>query len=447
MDLLCAVVAPLPVGTNLGLLHLLWMMVSGRLVSARGALIPGLTLAGLSPGAVRRAWASLGQGHWTCAGLLHTWATVVQAEGYWQPHSYAGYQVVAADVTGYWRPRLRGCPTKHYHAAAGKALPAIPVGILARIGSVVGPRGPAGAEGETRSRLGLPLALVRADPDDASPGAHQRALVKKAAAVLGPKDLLVSDRGFTVGQLQAGGVARYVTRLVRNFTAQRANPPAYPGRGRPAKYGATVRPLARQRHGQVIAATPPDEVVTWQEGAVTLRAERWSGLVLPRGVAGSPTFNVVAIYDPEYAEPLLLATSLDLTPAVLREIYRDRWPVEQLPLAAKQMVGAARQFVHAPETCQRLPELSLLAGSIQSYAAAKLPAVPTGNWDRRPRPTPGRLRRVLGQVEFPTTYPLPGHIREKSAVTDHLPKGFWGQRRAKAAPEPLTSDDQPGKVA
>ena len=36
LTLLCALVAPLPVGTNLGLLHLLWMLVSGRLLAARG---------------------------------------------------------------------------------------------------------------------------------------------------------------------------------------------------------------------------------------------------------------------------------------------------------------------------------------------------------------------------------------------------------------------------
>ncbi len=36
MTLLCTLVAPLPVGTNLGLLHLLWMLVSGQLLAARG---------------------------------------------------------------------------------------------------------------------------------------------------------------------------------------------------------------------------------------------------------------------------------------------------------------------------------------------------------------------------------------------------------------------------
>ena len=42
MTMLCGLVAPLPVGTNLGLLHLLWMLVSGRLLGSRGALFAGL---------------------------------------------------------------------------------------------------------------------------------------------------------------------------------------------------------------------------------------------------------------------------------------------------------------------------------------------------------------------------------------------------------------------
>ncbi len=105
------------------------------------------------------------------------------------------------------------------------------------------------------------------------------------------------------------------------------------------------------------------------------------------------------------------------------------WAIEQLPLAAKQMLGAARQFVHAPETCQRLPELALLAGSVLSYAAATAPAIPTGFWDRQPHPTPGRLRRCLARLPFPQNFPLPARIRAKAAVTGHLPTGCWGQRR------------------
>jgi len=74
--------------------------------------------------------------------------------------------------------------------------------------------------------------------------------------------------------------------------------------------------------------------------------------------------------------------------------------VEGLPLWAKQMLGAARQLVFAPESRQRLPEVVLLAGSILAYTAATLPALPTGFWDRTPQATPGRLRRLLARVHF-----------------------------------------------
>ncbi len=103
------------------------------------------------------------------------------------------------------------------------------------------------------------------------------------------------------------------------------------------------------------------------------------------------------------------------------------------------MLGAARQFVHARETCQRLPELALLAGAILSYVAATTPATPTGFWDRRPQPTPGRLRRLLARTPFPHDFPLPARIREKAAVTSHLRTGFWGQRHSAVAPRECTT--------
>jgi hypothetical protein len=56
LGLLCVVVESVPQGTNLGLVGLLWMLVSGRLLESRGAVIPGLSAAGLARGAVRRAW-------------------------------------------------------------------------------------------------------------------------------------------------------------------------------------------------------------------------------------------------------------------------------------------------------------------------------------------------------------------------------------------------------
>src|SRR5262249_9570804 len=87
--------------------------------------------------------------------------------------------------------------------------------------------------------------------------------------------------------------------------------------------------------------------------------------------------------------PLLLNTPLPLAGAQVQAMYRDCWPVEGLPLWAKHILGAARQFVFAPERRQRLPEVALLAGSILAYTAATHPALPTGFWDRAPRPTSG----------------------------------------------------------
>lgn len=86
LGLLCALVESLPIGTNVGVLHLCWMLVSGQLLGSRGAIFPGLQALGLSDRAIRRAWVALGQGSWTSRRLIKTWAAVVQAEGYWQPH-------------------------------------------------------------------------------------------------------------------------------------------------------------------------------------------------------------------------------------------------------------------------------------------------------------------------------------------------------------------------
>src|SRR5207245_2903709 len=113
LAVLCRLVGRFPIGTNLGLVYLLWMMVSGRLLGTRGAVIPGLSGLGLPDAAVRRAWASLGSGAWTSEGLLVGWSELIAGEGQWRAHSHGGYHPVAADLTGFFRPRLVGCPTKH----------------------------------------------------------------------------------------------------------------------------------------------------------------------------------------------------------------------------------------------------------------------------------------------------------------------------------------------
>jgi hypothetical protein len=422
MSRLCALVERVPVGTNRGLVMVFWMLVTGQLLGTRGAVVPALSASGLAPPAVRRAWASVGHGAWSTADLLAAWEQQVRQDGVWQPRCHAGYQALAADITGFWRPRLRDCPTMHYRADVGKAVPAIPLGLIGRVGEAGG------------QRLAVLQALVRADPTDPRPGTQNRQVLEQAVALQAAADALVVDAGFGVRLVLAVGALAWVARERKNFTARRASPPPYAGRGRPPTRGALVRPLARRHRGRLLAATPPDASVTWEEAGRVVRAEHWQTLVLPDAPADQRPFDVWTIHDPDYPQPWVLVTPLQIPARAVRDLYRDRWPVEQVPLAAKQMLGAARQFVHTPETCQRWPELSLLAGTIVSYVAATLPAVPTGFWDRRPRPTPGRLRRWLTGWPFPETFPFPARVREKCAVTAHLPKGSWGQRRGRPTP-------------
>jgi hypothetical protein len=422
---LSRVVSHVPVGTNLGLFHLLWMLLSGRLLQSRGAVIPGLAAFGLAEAAVRRAWAALAYGRWRTACLLAAWQQVVQDDGHWQAHRHGGYCPVACDLTGFWRPRLQGCTTKHYCAQAGKALPAIPLGIAARIGAV------------GLQRLAMPCLLVRAEADDPGEPALQRRLLQQTHALLAPDEALVTDRGFPLAQIQAAGITRYLSRGPTNFTARRATLPAYCGKGRRPTKGALVRPLPRTYKKRTLAATPPDRRETWQGGTpeapCIVSAQCWDNLVLPDAPPDAPTFTCMVIRDPRFAEPLLLNTPLPLSGAQAQAMYRDRWPVEGLPLWAKQMLGAARQFVFSPTSRQRLPELALLAGSILAYTAATQPALSTGFWDRAPRPTPGRLRRLLAQVHCEDLQELPEHLRKKQSPTAHLPTGVCGHRRQKEA--------------
>ena len=232
-DFLSHVVVCVPVGTNLGLFHLLWMLLSGHLLQSRGAVSPGLADFGLAAAAVRRAWAALAYGRWGTAQLLAAWQRVIQDDGHWHARRHGGYRPVACDLVGCWRPRLQGCVTKHYCAQAGKALPAISLGIAARIGS-------AGTQ-----RLAVPCLLVRAAADDPGEPALQRQLLHQTPALLATDEVLVTDRGFPLAQIHAAGISRYVSRGPTNFTARRATLPADWGKGRRPTQGALVRPLPR----------------------------------------------------------------------------------------------------------------------------------------------------------------------------------------------------------
>jgi hypothetical protein len=414
-QILCRV----PVGTNLGLFHLFFALVSGRFLSARGAVFAALADAGLGQEAVRRASAALCYGRFPTKDLLTLWQKTVWEEGYFHPNTYEGYRPVACDLTGFFRARLVGLGTKHYTSQAGKALPALVFGLVAPVGSV------------GKKRLALPRLLLRAEAHESDARLQQR-LLHQAQATLLEKEVLLVDAGFPLSKLLACTGLLFVARVKKNFTARQNQVPVYKGYGRPPVYGEKVRPLARQRAGKKTKATKPDAVARWKDGMHTLVAHWFENLVESDQAPGAATFRCAVIFDPRSKEPLVLVTNLPVSAYALWRLYRDRWPVEQLPLAAKQMLGCERAFVFAAESRLRLPELALLAGNLLSYVAATSPPVATGFWDRCARPTCGRLRRVLSRVTF-SQLPLPeGQLRKKQSVTAHLPKGVKAHRRQKA---------------
>jgi hypothetical protein len=348
---------------------------------------------------------------------VQPWQQVVQQEGRWRAHRYEGFRPVACDLVGFFRPHLSGCVGKHYQSGADKALPAIVLAVVAAVGSV------------GTVRLPLLRLVLRADPSDGSEAALQRRAVRQAGAALQSDEVLVVDAGFGVADLLTEDVPRFVARVARNFTARGNVLPAYHGRGRRPVYGERVRPLPRTSKGKPIAATPWDAAAKWVVAGRIVRAYTWTNLVLSTAKPGAAVFRCVVIQDPRYREPLVLATNLSVSAYAVWCLYRDRWPIEQVPLAAKQMLGAHRAFVFGGESRHRLPELALLAGNVLTYVAATTAAIATGFWDRCCRPTCGRLRRVLLRVDF-SEVPVPaGSLRKKASVTAHLPKGVQGHRR------------------
>ena len=225
----------------------------------------------------------------------------------------------------------------------------------------------------------------------------------------------------------------------RNFLPEPASQSEQIRRGRKPEYGEIVRPVGRTRKDKALKASFPDETCTLTKEGREIRVEVWRDLVRTdqKPSAENEIFDVYVFHDPKYKKPWVLATPLKLKPESVHHIYSDRWPVEQVPLSSKQMLGAHRQFVHNPECVQRLPEITLLAGSILSFLAASFPPVPTGFWDKNPKRTPGRFRRQLMGQPFPRVAVLPRRFREKLSFTAHLLKGNLA-RTQKTAQEACT---------
>lgn len=412
--ILTSICQHLPVGTNLAMVHFLWMLISGALLPNRGAIIPALKSIGLSDEETRRAWAAFGSGVWSIHELCSEFGIYVRKLPDWKERRYEGYLPITVDITAYFRPTLQDCPGVHFHPAAQRALPAINIGLCGEVGELNG------------QRLALLRRIERANGTEVTEPFLWKMFLPRIAKELKSDEIAVIDAGVKIGAVQKAGITRYVLKQAQNMTARRNFLPKHGLLGRNPEYGAIVRPLGRTRKGKLLNASLPDEICPLTKDGRELRVEIWRDLVRTdqKPSPENETFDIYVFHDPKYKTPWVLATPLKLKPESVHYIYSDRWPVEQVPLSSKQMLGAHRQFVHNPECVQRLPEITLLAGSILSFLAASFPPVPTGFWDKNPKRTPGRFRRQLMGKPFPRVAELPPRFREKLSFTAHLLKGY-----------------------
>ena len=258
-DLLAKTVEDVPVGTNLGLFHLLFALLSGHFLAARGAVFTALDALGLPKPVLKRAVAALTYGSWQIEDLLCRWQQAVKQAGRWVPNSYEGIRPVAADLTGFFRPQLQGCASKHYVAEAGKALPATLIGLVGAVGHL------------GSGRLALPRLMLSTLTGETTDAVLETRLITAANLTLVVNEALIVDAGFELADLLAAN-GLFVVRLAKNFTARLNHLPAYKGHGRPPEYGEIVRPLARKRAGKTTDATPPQATARWKDGRYKLSA-------------------------------------------------------------------------------------------------------------------------------------------------------------------------------
>ena len=226
---LSRVVQRVPLGTNLGLFHCLWMLLSGRLLLSRSAVIPGLAALGLADEAVRRAWAALAYGKWCAPQLLEAWEHLLHEEQRFHAHQYGGYRPVACDLVGFVlgsgivRPSL-------IPLSLGKRCRRSRLGLLRALGLSVR----SGWRCRVCSSVARPRTPVKRPCSGACSSRPRSAwrLTKPASAI---------------GLSPAAAPGRWRATLCRarthRLSARRATLPVYQRKGRKPVRGALVRPL------------------------------------------------------------------------------------------------------------------------------------------------------------------------------------------------------------
>lgn len=445
LDLIEQMVAVAPTGTALGLSDLISAMFSGYFIESGGAVTPAVEAflrreikdEKEREARTRRAAKAVTYGNYNLPELMNKLRAIIKAEEKWQPIMAQNYRVVSVDFTAFRRTAVKKLKAKAYVSDVDRAVAAVPIGMIASVGEVNG------------QRVAILKNAVLTDLSVNDEATHKKKLYKQVAQGLDKDEIAVFDAGFKLVAATEADTERCLIRLAKNCTFGKT-PGKIPARTAkkgptPTQYKAEImRPLERKHGGKTLPATKADEICTmidergreiavhiWQKVYFLERQLKEISDKRKKRKLRQIPLKVMAIYDPDYDDPLLVGTPLlTLTPEAAYKVYVTRWPVEGLPQAGKYILsgGMGTHYVHHPTAMQRLPMLSLIFGSLLKYAAATLPPIRTGFWDRVLKPTYGRLLRHLKKVGIP----LSGQLFKKQSVTAHLPVGYDAIRLAKA---------------
>lgn len=445
LDLIEQMVTVAPKGTALGLTDLISAMFSGYFIESGGAVTPAIEAflrqeikdEKEREARTRRGAKALTYGSYNVKELMDKLQEIVEEEGQWQPTVVQGYRVASVDFTAYRRAAVKKLKAKAYVSDASKAVSAVPIGMIASVGEVNG------------QRMALLKNVVLTDLSINDGLEHKKQLYKQVATELAEDEIAVFDAGFRLVEAVEANITSCLIRLATNCTFGKTAgqiPKRTSAKGpEPSQYKAEiVRPLARKHGEKTLPATEADRIyTTTDEAGCKIKIHVWEKLYfLERQlekVSNKRTkqklrhtpIKVIAIYHPDYDDPLLLGTPLlQLEPEAAGKVYVARWPIEGLPQTGKYLLsgGGGTHYVHHPSALQRLPTLSLIFGSLLKYVAATLPPFRSGFWDRVVKPTYGRLLRHFKKVGIQ----LSGQLFKKGSVTAHLPVGYDAIRLSKA---------------
>jgi len=376
----------------------------------------------------RRAAKAVSNGAYSLMEMTTTLHKYLTKQPYFETTTIQGYSIVPVDFVAYQRPTAKSIQTKSYSSKHGKAIPAIPFGVVATQGVVRG------------QRVAIPRGISFPDTNKNDVIEQKKHIYEEIVRCTTNKDIVVCDAGFSLADAISVGVINPVIRLATNKTfgaTQGKIPERRSNRGKaPTKHKAEiVRPLARKHKDHLIEATPPSYTTEFTNNdECIIKIEVWENVYFLESHLDnlneeckeklrSIPLVVIAVYHPDYENPILLGTPMqEITPENLYRTYTNRWPIEGIPQVGKRILsgGGGRHFTHCRNSNFRIPVFSMLVGVILKVMAAHSPPVSTGFWDKKPKPTFGRLLKQLKKVGIQ----LSTKLFKKKSQTKHLPIGF-----------------------